>query len=105
MNRNKGMHPLAIAVMEEIGIDMSGNRSKLIDEFFDRRTDIFVTVCDSAHPACPFFPGAKTNLHAEFPDPSACTGTLNECLSQFRQVWDVIISWIDKKFVPEYGHR
>jgi len=91
--------------MEEIGIDISGHRSKLIDEFFDRGTDIVVTVCDNAHQACPFFSGANTNIHAGFPDPSACTGTPNECLSQFRQVRDVIISWIDKKFVPEYGHR
>ncbi len=53
------VHPLAVAVMEEIGVDISGHRSKLIDEFFDRSPDIVVTVCDSARQACPFFPGQK----------------------------------------------
>jgi arsenate reductase len=99
------VHPVAIAVMEEIGIDISGHRSKLIDEFFDRGTDIVVTVCDSAHRSCPFFPGAKTTIHAAFPDPSPCTGTPEECLTQFRQVRDNIMTWIDSIFVPEYGHR
>lgn len=99
----RGLHPLAVAVMGEIGIDLSGHRSKLIDEFFDRGTDIVVTVCDSAHPACPFFPGAKTVIHAGFPDPSACTGTPDECLAQFRQTRDAVIAWIDTTFVPQFG--
>ena len=101
----RGLHPLAVAVMDEIGIDISGQRSKLIDEFFDRGADIVVTVCDSAHLACPFFPGAKTIIHAGFPDPSACTGTPGECLTQFRQVRDDIIAWIDTTLVPEYGNK
>ena len=101
----RGVHPVAIAVMEEIGIDISGHRSKLIDEFFDRGTDIVVTVCDSAHQTCPFFPWAKTIIHAGFPDPSVCTGTHDECLAQFRQVRDAIIIWTDTIFVPEYGPR
>ena len=48
-------------------------------------------------------PGAKTVLHAGFPDPSACTGSPDECLLQFRQVRDAIIAWIDTTLVPEYG--
>jgi arsenate reductase len=99
------VHPLAVAVMDEIGIDISGQRSKLIDEFFDRGADIVVTVCDSAHQACPFFPGAKTIIHVGFPDPSACTGTPGECLNQFRQVRDAIIAWIDMTLVMEYGNK
>ena len=98
----RGVNPVAIAVMAEIGIDISTHRSKLIDEFFDQRTDIVVTVCDSAHQACPFFPGAKTLIHAGFPDPSACTGTPRECLDLFRAVRDEIITWIDQTFVPQY---
>jgi arsenate reductase len=90
--------------MDEIEIDISGQRSKLIDEFFDRGADIVVTVCDSAHQACPFFPGGKTIIHAGFPDPSECTGTPGECLNQFRQVRDAIISWIDTTLVPKYGN-
>jgi arsenate reductase len=99
------VHPLAVAVMEEIGVDISKHRSKLIDEFFDRGADIVVTLCDSAHQACPFFPGAKTTIHAGFPDPSACVGTPGECQVQFRLVRDAIITWIDTTLVPEYGNK
>jgi arsenate reductase len=101
----RGVHPAAIEVMGEIGIDISGHRSKLIDEFSSRGADIVVTVCDSAREACPYFPGAKRIIHAGFPDPSACHGTPAECLAQFRQVRDAIIAWIDLVFVPEYQGR
>jgi arsenate reductase len=99
------VHPLAAAVMEEIGVDISRHRSKLIDEFFDRSPDIVVTVCDSARQACPFFPGAKTTIHAAFSDPSACVGTPDECHVQFRRVRDAILTWIDRTLVPEYGNE
>lgn len=99
------VHPLAVAVMKEIGLDISGHRSKLIDEFFDRGADIVVTVCDSAHQACPFFPGAKTTIHAGFPDPSVCVGAPGECHVQFRRVRDAIITWIDTTLVPQYGNK
>ncbi len=59
-------HPLAVLVMNEIGIDISGYPSKLIDEFFDQGADIVITVCDSVTHACPISPGAKTVLHARF---------------------------------------
>lgn len=98
------VNPAAIAVMREIGIDISGHRSKLIDEFFDQGVDVVITVCDRAHQACPFFRGAKKSIHVGFPDPSACNGTPEECLLQFRQVRDEIIQWIDTVFVPEYRH-
>ena len=98
----RGVHPMAVTVMEEIGIDISRHRSKLIDEFFGRGADVVVTVCDRAHKACPFFPGAKITTHAGFPDPSACTGTPEECLEVFRTVRDDIIAWIDDSFVPTY---
>ena len=97
------VHPGAIQVMKEIGIDISGHRSKLIDEFFDRGADVVVTLCDSAQQSCPFLPGAKTVIHAGFPDPSACAGIPEECLTQFRMVRDAIIAWIDTKLIPEYG--
>ncbi len=99
------LNPLAVAVMEEIEIDITGHRSKLIDEFFDWGADIVVTVCDSAHQSCPFFPGAKTVLHSGFPDPSVCNGTPEECLTQFRNVRNAVIAWIDTTLVPEYGHK
>jgi arsenate reductase len=98
----RAVNPVAITVMSEIGIDISGHRSKLIDEFFETGTDIVVTVCDSAQQSCPFFPGAKTTIHAAFPDPSSCTGTPEVCLIRFRQVRNDIITWIDTVFVPNY---
>jgi arsenate reductase len=100
----RGLYPWAVAVMKEIEIDISCRRSRLIADSFDGRTDIVVTICDTAHQACPFFPGAKNRIHASFPDPSACTGTPDECLARFRQVRDKITAWIDTFFVPHYGY-
>jgi arsenate reductase (thioredoxin) len=97
------VHPMALAVMKEIGIDISGHRSKLIDEHFEKGIETVITVCDSAQKACPFFPGAKKVIHISFPDPSICTGTPDECLLQFREVRDAIILWIDAILVPEFG--
>ncbi|MFA4861267.1 arsenate reductase ArsC [Methanoregula sp.] len=92
------VHPMAIAVMNEIGIDISGHRSKLIDEFFGQEIGTVVTVCDSAHGACPFFPGAGEVIHQSFLDPSAFTGSDEEIRAGFRKVRDEIIRWIDVKF-------
>ncbi len=92
------VHPMAIAVMKEIGIDISGNRSKLIDEFYRKGIETVVTVCDSAQKACPFFPGAKEEIHQGFPDPAAFTGTDEEVRAGFRRVRDEIIRWIDRTF-------
>jgi arsenate reductase len=64
-----------------------------------------VTVCDNAGQACPFFPEAKTTIHASFPDPSACVGIPDESHVQFRRVRDAIITWIDTTPVPEYGNE
>jgi arsenate reductase len=92
------VHPMAIAVMQEIGIDISGYRSKVIDELFGKGIETVVTVCDSAQKACPFFPGAKEEIHQSFPDPSAFSGTDAEIRVGFRRVRDDIIRWIDAKF-------
>ena len=98
------VHPMAIAVMQEIGIDISQHRSKLIDEFFGKGIETVVTVCDSAQGACPFFPGAKEVIHQSFLDPSAFTGSDDEIRTGFRQVRDEIIQWIDKFFTRRYTH-
>ncbi|MGD0079836.1 MAG: arsenate reductase ArsC [Methanoregula sp.] len=95
------VHPMAIAVMSEIGIDVSGHRSKLIDEFYRKGIETVVTVCDSAQKACPFFPGSKEEIHQSFPDPSAFTGTDEEVRAGFRQVRDEIIRWIDATFAED----
>ena len=90
-----GVHPLAIAVMDEIGIDISSQCSKLVDEFFHADIDIVVKVCDCKHQGCPFFPKASETIDAGFPDPAACDGTPRERIALFRQVRDAIIAWID----------
>ena len=92
------VHPMATEVMKEIGIDISGHRSKLIDEFYRKGIETVVTVCDSAQKACPFFPGAREELHQGFPDPAAITGTDEEVRAGFRNVRDEIIRWIDVTF-------
>ena len=92
------VHPMAIEVMKEIGIDISGHRSKLIDEFYRKGIETVVTVCDSVQKACPFFPGAKEEIHQGFPDPSAFKGSDEEVRVGFRKVRDEIIQWIDGTF-------
>jgi len=92
------VHPSAIEVMKEIGIDISGHHSKLIDDLFGKGIETVVTVCDSAQKACPFFPGAQEVIHQSFPDPSAFTGSDEEIRDGFRHVRDEIIRWIDATF-------
>ena len=84
------VHPLAIEAMQELGIDISGHRSKSIDEFSDAPPDIVVTVCDNAREACPHLPGVTTRLHWSFPDPSAAKGTESEKRERFREVRNAI---------------
>jgi arsenate reductase (thioredoxin) len=92
------VHPMAIVVMKEMGIDISGHRSKLTDEFYGTGIETVVTVCDAANKACPFFPGAKEVIHQSFPDPSAFTGSEEEVRAGFRSVRNEIIRWIDGTF-------
>lgn len=92
-----GVNPYAIEVMKEIGIDISNNRSKSIEEFKDANFDYVVTVCDNAKEACPFFPGKKI-LHQSFKDPSKFEGSIEETLEKFRKTRDEIKNWIEKTF-------
>ncbi|MCQ8893616.1 MAG: arsenate reductase ArsC [Methanolinea sp.] len=92
------VHPLAIAVMKEIGIDISGQRSKQITEFAGREMDLVVTVCDSARSACSFFPWAKETLHVPFPDPVDKEVEGESRIDVFRKVRDEIVGWIDGYF-------
>ncbi|GAB4143520.1 MAG: arsenate reductase ArsC [Thermogutta sp.] len=84
------VHPLAIRVLSELGLDLSQNRSKHLDEFRDRPFDLVVTVCDNARESCPVFPGAPQTLHWPFPDPAEADGTEEEKLAVFRSVRDAI---------------
>lgn len=92
------VHPLAIRVMNDIGIDISHHRSKELIEFFDLDIDQVITVCDSAHAVCPMFPGAKKTVHISFPDPSSATGSEEEQIEVFRKVRDEITGWIDTQY-------
>jgi arsenate reductase len=84
------VHPLAIDVMSELGIDLSPHRSKTLDQFLAQPWDYVITVCDSANERCPLFPGRTTRLHWSFEDPSAAVGTEGERLAVFRRVRDAI---------------
>jgi len=89
------VHPAAIKAMAEIGIDISGHRSKSIDEFEGERFDDVVMVCDDKQADCPFFPGGKEYIHHAFDDPAACTGTDDEVLACFRRSRDEIRAWVE----------
>ncbi len=80
----------AIAVMKELGIDISGHRSKSVDEFQGQPFDLVVTVCDNARDNCPVFPAARQRLHWSFEDPAAVEGTEEERLASFRRIRDQI---------------
>ncbi len=86
----KGVHPLAIKVMAEIGIDISQQTSKHLNEFIGQKLDYLITVCDNAAANCPSFPGEGTRLHWPFDDPASATGTEEEVLGKFRGVRDEI---------------
>jgi arsenate reductase (thioredoxin) len=85
-----GVNPLTVRVMAEIGIDISGQRSKPVEEMAGQRFDYVITVCDSAREACPVFPGAAKQLHWSFEDPAEAAGTENERLAVFRRVREEI---------------
>jgi len=74
--------------MREIGIDISRNRSKSVDEFAGQAFNFVVTVCDSARDSCPAFPGATERIHWSLEDPAAVQGTEEERLAAFRQTRD-----------------
>ena len=94
-----GTHPTAVrpeatAVMHELGIDISGHRSKAVDAFAGEAFDIVLTVCDSAKETCPIFPGHGTRIHRAFPDPAAVEGTEAERLDAFRRVRDELRTYL-----------
>jgi len=84
------VHPLAIAAMKEIGIDISSHRSKSWNEFMNEPIETVITVCGNADQACPIFPGQVNRHHWPFYDPAQATGTDEEKLSIFRRVRDEI---------------
>lgn len=84
------VHPKAIQVMAEIGIDLSAHRSKSLEEFLAQPVDTVITVCGNADQACPVFPGQVRRHHWGFDDPAQATGSDEEILAEFRRVRDQI---------------
>ncbi len=84
------VHPMAVAVMREIGIDLSVHTSKHMNEFLHRPVDTVITVCGNADQACPIFPGQVNRYHWGFDDPAHVTGTDEEVRAEFRRVRDAI---------------
>ena len=84
------VNPLAIEVMRERGIDISGHRSKSVDEFSGQQFDYVITVCDNANENCPLFPGKVERIHWSFEDPAAAAGEPDERLAIFRRARDEI---------------
>lgn len=97
-----GTHPSivrseAIEALAEIGIDISNNRSKSIEEFAESRIEYVLTVCDNARENCPYFPAETAVIHRSFEDPAHIEGSEKERLEAFRQVRDEI-----KNYLPEF---
>jgi arsenate reductase len=88
--RPSHVRPEAIAVMAEIGLDISGHRSKSVDEFVGQDLDFVITVCDNAKETCPVFPGAVKRLHWPFEDPAAVEGSEEVRKAAFRRIRDRI---------------
>ena len=83
------VRPEAIAVMREVGIDISGHRSKSVDEFAGQDFDYVITVCDNAKESCPVFPAKTKRIHWSIEDPAgAVEGSKDEKLQAFRRVRD-----------------
>ena len=95
--RPASLNPNAVEAMREIGIDISGQRSKSVDVFVDQQFDYIITVCDNAKESCPIFPGGGQRIHQSFEDPAAHPG---EQGAAFRKVRDALNSWL-KKFVAQ----
>jgi arsenate reductase (thioredoxin) len=94
------INPMAVEVMREAGVDISGQRSKHVDEVAHEDFLFVITVCDAAREECPVFPGALYQLHWSIDDPAGATGTAEEKLAVFRRVRDEIAEQ-----VHTFAHR
>ena len=92
------VHPLAISVMKEIGIDISSHRSKSVTKFLGKEFDFILTVCGNVDQACPSFPGKATRVHWGFGDPAYAEGDMAQLLEIFRMVRDAIYIKFEKEW-------
>lgn len=93
------VRPEAIKALSEIGIDISQNRSKSVEEFAGREIDFVLTVCDNARENCPYFPAKIKTIHRAFEDPAAVEGNEEARLEEFRKIRDEIKGYFDREFV------
>ena len=96
------VNPRAIAVLEEIGVDISGHRSKNMEEFTADSFDYVITLCGDANEKCPLFFGGVQRIHIGFPDPAKATGTEEEILTEFRKVRDQVKGTLLDFFAREF---
>jgi arsenate reductase len=95
------VRPEAVEVMREIGIDISGHRSKSAEEFVGQNFDYIITVCDNAKETCPAFPGRVERIHRSFEDPPAPgAADPDSTIAVFRRVRDEIRTWLKAEFMP-----
>src|SRR3984885_6263075 len=94
------VRPEAIAVMGELDIDISGHRSKSVDEFTGQHFDYVLTVCDNAKESCPIFPGKTIAIHHNFEDPATVRGSEEEGLAAFRRVREGL-----REFLQEFSRN
>jgi len=102
------VHPNAVRVMDELGIDISHHHSKSLHEFLpptDRLPHTVISVCAAAEAECPAFPASVQHLHWPFDDPAAAEGTQQEMLSVFRSVRDEIRAMIERHLLPTPGEQ
>lgn len=97
------VHPLAVAVMRELGIDISNQRSKGLEEFVGQKFDYVITLCSQADESCPIFFGGTQKIHMGFPDPAAASGSEEDRLAAFRKVRDQIREQIVDFFSKQRG--
>jgi arsenate reductase len=93
-----GLNPIAVKVMAEAGVDISGHRSKHVEELGDVKFDHVVTVCGDAHQSCPTFPGKTKVTHVSFDDPPRLAkeaATEEEALNHYRRVRDEIRAFVE----------
>jgi arsenate reductase (thioredoxin) len=88
--RPSRVNPRAVQVMAELGIDISHQRSKSVDDLAGEQFDLVITVCDQAQQQCPIFPGETEVRHVGFPDPAKATGSEEEVMAAFRQVREAL---------------
>ncbi len=98
----EAVHPLAVEVLGELGIDISGARPKHLEMFLGREFDFIITLCDKARDMCPVFPGRPTSEHWNLADPAAVEGPRGERLEAFRRTRDEIIRRIER-FVESHA--